>query len=183
MRKSVTVSITTAFTLYLLVSTLCYSALGDTAHPMVLTSFTVAAPWATVLGNVLVLLHMVSAYQVFCQPMFAGECAATSALKVPATAAPGSYLHCYHGLMHACSASSCYFLVPFCEGQPTKPSPRFLCLHCDAAMEAGLARRWAVLDEWVECGGKQLQLGAVRLCYRSLYVAGLTAVAVLFPFL
>lgn len=73
MRKSVTVSITTAFTLYLLVSTLCYSALGEAAHPMVLTSFTAAAPWATVLGNLLVLLHMVSAYQVFCQPMFAGE--------------------------------------------------------------------------------------------------------------
>lgn len=50
-------------------------------------------------------------------------------------------------------------------------------------MEAGLARRWAVLDEWAECGGKELQLAAVRLCYRSLYVAALTAVAVLFPFL
>lgn len=40
-----------------------------------------------------------------------------------------------------------------------------------------------MLDEWAECGGKELQLAAVRLCYRSLYVAALTAVAVLFPFL
>lgn len=71
MRKAVTASISTAFGLYLLVSVLCYLALGDTAHSMVLTSFTTAAPWATALGNALVLVHMMSAFQVFCQPMFA----------------------------------------------------------------------------------------------------------------
>lgn len=76
MRKAVTASISTAFILYLLVSVLCYLALGDAAHPMVLTSFSSTAtggggaPWATVLGNVLVLLHMFAAFQVFCQPMF-----------------------------------------------------------------------------------------------------------------
>ena len=71
MRKSVTASISTAFVLYLLVSSLCYLALGDSASGMVLTSFHTAAPWATVLGNALVLGHMVSAFQLFCQPMFA----------------------------------------------------------------------------------------------------------------
>lgn len=120
MRKSVTASISTAFSLYLSVSVLCYLALGDTAHGMVLTSFGTAVPWATVLGNVLVLLHMVSAYQVFCQPMF-------------------------------------------------------------AAIEAGLARQWPLLDEWAELGKKRVQ--AVRLCYRGVYVAALTVVAMIFPFL
>jgi amino acid permease len=71
MRKSVTASISTAFVLYLLVSILCYLALGDSAHGMVLANFSTAAPWATMLANVLVLVHMVAACQVFCQPMFA----------------------------------------------------------------------------------------------------------------
>lgn len=71
MRKSVKASISTAFVLYLLVSSLCYLALGDNVSGMVLLSFSSAAPWATVLGNALVLVHMVSAFQLFCQPMFA----------------------------------------------------------------------------------------------------------------
>lgn len=119
MRKSVTASISTAFVLYLLVSILCYLALGESAHGMVLTSFQAAAPWATTLANALVLGHMVAAYQVFCQPMF-------------------------------------------------------------AAMEAALVRRWPNLD-----AGKQgkRQVLVMRLGYRGLYVAALTSVAMLFPFL
>lgn len=120
MRKSVTASISTAFVLYLLVSILCYLALGDSAHGMVLTSFDSAAPWATLLANALVLGHMVAAYQVFCQPMF-------------------------------------------------------------AAIEAALARQWPQLDAWAEQGRKRVQ--AVRMLYRGLYIAALTAVALLFPFL
>jgi amino acid permease len=120
MRKSVTVSISTAFLLYLLVSIFCYLALGDSAHSMVLTSFDTAAPWATVLGNILVLVHMVSAFQVFCQPLF-------------------------------------------------------------AAMEAGLSRQWPLLEDWAEAGRKRVHL--LRLCIRGVYVAALTTVAMLFPFL
>lgn len=121
MRKAVTASISTAFVLYLLVSVLCYLALGQSAHGMVLTSFDTAAPWATSLANALVLVHMVAAYQVFCQPMF-------------------------------------------------------------AVIEAVLVRQWPQLDDTLgKQGGGRVRV--VRLCYRGLYVAALTSVALLFPFL
>lgn len=120
MRKSVTASISTAFVQYLLVSILCYLALGDTAHGMVLTNFSTAAPWATMLANVLVLVHMVAAYQVFCQPMF-------------------------------------------------------------VAIEAAMGRRWPQLVAWGEQGRRRAQV--VRLGCRGLYVAALTSVELMFPFL
>lgn len=71
MRKSIWAAFGTAGALYAAVSALCYSALGDEVHGSVLLNFKSSLPWVTVLGNALVLIHMVSAYQIFCQPFFA----------------------------------------------------------------------------------------------------------------
>lgn len=73
MRKSIAAAMSTAFTLYALVSTLCYAALGADAPDDVLLGFEAAgfAPlWLAMLANAAVLLHMVAAVQVYLQPNY-----------------------------------------------------------------------------------------------------------------
>jgi amino acid permease len=73
MRKSIGAAMGTAFTLYALVSILCYSALGPDSPDDVLVGFekTGFAPlWLAMLANAAVLIHMVAAVQTYMQPIF-----------------------------------------------------------------------------------------------------------------
>ncbi|KAF8073110.1 AAP5 [Scenedesmus sp. PABB004] len=100
------------------VAVLCYAALGSAVKGSVLLNFADAAPWATTLGNVLVLVHMVAAVQVFFQPVF-------------------------------------------------------------ATLEKALVGALPRVDAWA--GGNPRREAVVRLVYRSVYVAIVILVALLFP--
>jgi len=73
MRKSISASMTTAFTLYALVSVLGYAALGPDAPDDVLVGFekvNFAPLWLAMLANAAVLVHMIAAVQTYMQPIF-----------------------------------------------------------------------------------------------------------------
>lgn len=73
MRKSITAAMSTAFTLYALVSILGYAALGPDAPDDVLVGFEkvhFAPLWLAMLANAAVLVHMIAAVQTYVQPIF-----------------------------------------------------------------------------------------------------------------
>ncbi|GBG00553.1 amino acid permease [Raphidocelis subcapitata] len=70
MRKSIRVGLSTTFTCYALVSVLGYLALGNSVPDNVLVGFHKSPAWVNILANAMVLVHMVSAYQVYAQPVF-----------------------------------------------------------------------------------------------------------------
>jgi len=73
MRKAVGASLSTGLALYALVAGLGYAAIGDAVSDDVLTDFErvdFAPLWLAMVANAAVLLHMVSAVQVYLQPIF-----------------------------------------------------------------------------------------------------------------
>ncbi|KAI7842736.1 hypothetical protein COHA_003665 [Chlorella ohadii] len=70
MRKAVNVSVTGAFCFYLSVAVAGYVSLGNSVPGMVLEGFPDAPIGLMIAANVAILLHMVSAYQVYAQPLF-----------------------------------------------------------------------------------------------------------------
>jgi amino acid permease len=71
MRKAISSSLSCSFVFYMAISITGYMALGDFVPGDILTGF--SSPSAVVTaGNAMVLIHMISAYQVFSQPVFHG---------------------------------------------------------------------------------------------------------------
>uniref|UniRef100_F6GVJ1 Amino acid transporter transmembrane domain-containing protein n=1 Tax=Vitis vinifera TaxID=29760 RepID=F6GVJ1_VITVI len=67
---SVNIAVTTAF--YMLCGCMGYAAFGDLAPGNLLTRFGFYNPfWLLDIANVAVVVHLVGAYQVYCQPLFA----------------------------------------------------------------------------------------------------------------
>ncbi|WIA38321.1 hypothetical protein OEZ86_001658 [Tetradesmus obliquus] len=71
MKKTVPTALTTTFILYLAVSVCGYAALGDAVPSSIVLGFDSAPIWVTLLANFMVLIHMVPAFQVYAQPVFA----------------------------------------------------------------------------------------------------------------
>lgn len=69
MRRAVILSMTCTFVLFFLLSVGCYSALGDNVTPIILDSFC-GPNWALLLAQCFVLLHMLTAFQVYGQPVY-----------------------------------------------------------------------------------------------------------------
>lgn len=73
MKKAMNVAITGAFAFYLSVAVTGYAALGLNEQTMpgeVLEGFTDAPAWPVIIANLAIAVHMISAYQIFAQPMF-----------------------------------------------------------------------------------------------------------------
>ena len=70
MRRATAVSITTSASFYASVSVLGYMAFGNAVHTDILTQPSLGPVWAIVMANVLVYIHMLSAFQAYSQPMF-----------------------------------------------------------------------------------------------------------------
>ncbi|KAI3430592.1 hypothetical protein D9Q98_005185 [Chlorella vulgaris] len=70
MGKAVHVAVTSAFGFYISSAVACYSALGDDVPGEVLQGFPQAPNWILVLANILIVIHMVTAWQVWAQPTF-----------------------------------------------------------------------------------------------------------------
>ncbi|PRW60763.1 Amino acid permease 2 [Chlorella sorokiniana] len=70
MHKAVNVAVTGAFVFYLTVAVAGYVSLGNSVPGMVLEGFPDAPIGLMIAANVAILLHMVSAYQVYAQPLF-----------------------------------------------------------------------------------------------------------------
>lgn len=69
MRKAISMAMAIALVLYLLVSWLGYASLGRAASSTgsVLLVFSGVPDWVMLLGNAMVLAHMLTTYQVYCQ--------------------------------------------------------------------------------------------------------------------
>lgn len=66
----ISVAVTTAF--YLLCGCFGYAAFGDEAPSNLLTGFGFYNPfWLLDIANAAIVIHLIGAYQVFCQPLFA----------------------------------------------------------------------------------------------------------------
>lgn len=72
MKKALTTAMTTAFAFFITIAGTSYSALGDNVPGSVLdASWGGAVPkWVPLIANVLIFLHMVSAFQIYAQPLF-----------------------------------------------------------------------------------------------------------------
>ncbi|KAI8467603.1 MAG: transmembrane amino acid transporter protein-domain-containing protein [Monoraphidium minutum] len=70
MKKTVRVGLGSTFAFYVAVSVCGYMALGDTVPDNVLLGFSNSPDWVSLLANFMVLIHMVSAFQVYAQPVF-----------------------------------------------------------------------------------------------------------------
>ncbi|EEF40303.1 amino acid transporter, putative [Ricinus communis] len=71
MKKSSLVGVTTTTIFYILCGTLGYAAFGEQAPGNLLTGFGFYEPfWLVDLANICIVIHLVGAYQVFCQPIF-----------------------------------------------------------------------------------------------------------------
>ncbi|CAL1362509.1 unnamed protein product [Linum trigynum] len=72
MKKATLVSVTTTSVFYILCGCFGYAAFGDSAPGNLLTGKGFYEPyWLVDIANVAVVVHLVGAYQVFCQPIFA----------------------------------------------------------------------------------------------------------------
>ncbi|KAJ4838345.1 Amino acid permease 3 [Turnera subulata] len=72
MRKAALISVTVTSLFYILCGCFGYAAFGDMAPGNLLTGFGFYNPyWLLDIANVAVVVHLVGAYQVFCQPIFA----------------------------------------------------------------------------------------------------------------
>lgn len=71
MRKTVPLALTTTFVLYAAVSVTGYAALGNAVPGSIVLGFDSAPIYVTVLANMLVLIHMIPAFQVYAQPVYA----------------------------------------------------------------------------------------------------------------
>lgn len=70
MKKALRLGLGVTFFFYLLVSVTGYMALGDTVPDNVLLGFSSSPDWLNILANAMVLIHMISAWQVYAQPVF-----------------------------------------------------------------------------------------------------------------
>ncbi|KDD73759.1 transmembrane amino acid transporter protein, partial [Helicosporidium sp. ATCC 50920] len=70
MRPAVYWGITGSFVLYFVISVTGYASLGNSVPGFILEGYPDAPRWVLLVANICILLHMVSAYQVFGQPMF-----------------------------------------------------------------------------------------------------------------
>ncbi|XWS44653.1 hypothetical protein CRYUN_Cryun15aG0066500 [Craigia yunnanensis] len=72
MRKATKLSIAVTTTFYLLCGCMGYASFGDFAPGNLLTGFGFYNPfWLLDIANAAIVIHLVGAYQVFCQPIFA----------------------------------------------------------------------------------------------------------------
>lgn len=72
MKKATLFSIIVTTTFYLLCGCMGYAAFGDLAPNNLLTGFGFYNPyWLIDIANAAIVVHLVGAYQVFCQPLFA----------------------------------------------------------------------------------------------------------------
>ncbi|MQL97156.1 hypothetical protein Taro_029840 [Colocasia esculenta] len=72
MRKATTISICVTTTFYMFCGCMGYAAFGDDAPGNLLTGFGFYNPyWLLDIANLAIIIHLVGAYQVFCQPLFA----------------------------------------------------------------------------------------------------------------
>lgn len=70
MKTACHIAIALTFVLYMLISIGGYAALGEETPSFILTGFPNAPKWLMIIANLLVLLHLIFAYQVFAQPCF-----------------------------------------------------------------------------------------------------------------
>jgi amino acid permease len=72
MKKAARISIVVTTTFYMLCGCMGYAAFGDLAPGNLLTGFGFYNPyWLIDIANAAIVIHLVGAYQVFCQPLFA----------------------------------------------------------------------------------------------------------------
>ncbi|XP_059647480.1 amino acid permease 4-like [Cornus florida] len=72
MKKATYMSVTVTTVFYMLCGCMGYAAFGDEAPGNLLTGFGFYNPyWLLDIANVAIVVHLVGAYQVFCQPLFA----------------------------------------------------------------------------------------------------------------
>ncbi|XP_037421742.1 amino acid permease 3-like [Triticum urartu] len=72
MQKATGISVATTTVFYMLCGCMGYAAFGDAAPDNLLTGFGFYEPfWLLDVANAAIVLHLVGAYQVFCQPLFA----------------------------------------------------------------------------------------------------------------
>ncbi|XP_061971424.1 amino acid permease 4 [Populus nigra] len=72
MKKAAKISIVVTTTFYMLCGCMGYAAFGDQAPGNLLTGFGFYNPyWLIDIANVAIVIHLIGAYQVFCQPLFA----------------------------------------------------------------------------------------------------------------
>jgi len=72
MQKATRLSVATTTIFYMLCGCMGYAAFGDAAPDNLLTGFGFYEPfWLLDVANVAIVVHLVAAYQVFCQPIFA----------------------------------------------------------------------------------------------------------------
>ncbi|KAK9987779.1 hypothetical protein SO802_028018 [Lithocarpus litseifolius] len=72
MKKATLFSITVTTVFYLLCGCMGYASFGDLSPGNLLTGFGFYNPyWLLYIANVAIVVHLVGAYQVFCQPLFA----------------------------------------------------------------------------------------------------------------
>lgn len=72
MKKASFIGVSTTTMFYMLCGVLGYAAFGNRAPGNFLTGFGFYEPfWLVDVGNVCIVVHLVGAYQVFCQPLFA----------------------------------------------------------------------------------------------------------------
>jgi amino acid permease len=72
MQKATRLSVATTTIFYMLCGCMGYAAFGDDAPDNLLTGFGFFEPfWLIDVANVAIVVHLVGAYQVFCQPIFA----------------------------------------------------------------------------------------------------------------
>ncbi|CAD6268185.1 unnamed protein product [Miscanthus lutarioriparius] len=72
MQKATRLSVATTTIFYMLCGCMGYAAFGDAAPDNLLTGFGFYEPfWLLDVANVAIVVHLVGAYQVFCQPIFA----------------------------------------------------------------------------------------------------------------
>lgn len=72
MKKATLLSITVTTAFYMLCGCMGYAAFGDLAPGNLLTGFGFYNPfWLLDIANAAIVIHLVGAYQVYCQPLFA----------------------------------------------------------------------------------------------------------------